>query len=435
MANSLSSLLRFNRANDGDPQHIERALKWILSVILIGLLAIAVLTIGRPPEAQASFLGIAALAALASLGVGGALGLLFGLPIRNDRPPPPPPPITGANLPQQPHGESWYKDNTSLEQIAQWLTTAIVALTLVNFDGWVGRFDKAARALTCALYEQHAGTQASGAPGAASANPAPTQAPVSTPQRPTPAQAPQAGPQAEPVPNATQANQPQSTAPAPPCAQPGALPGGAIMALFALFGFLGAYLWSRRYLMEEFSRAVANEYRIRRDEQRAWEQARTHNLLQSAPKSTTTSNQIATLAESKASAGDPMAGVPMVHPGAVPDDPWKFQFGSRQQNDEVTLSASVISLLSRPGLFQIQFDVRANSPATAAQLAGQPLRVYLHPTFSDPIRLMRFDLSGQLGLSLVAYGAFTIGVQLASGAVAELDLALLPDAPSTFRLA
>src|SRR5438067_3915183 len=148
-------------ADPRDDRQVERALKWILAIAIAGIVVIAVLALGRPKNLQTPFFGIATLSAFTALAAGAALGLLFGLPWRTDHVAVAPQtpaaggaasaaPVTAAPAP----AEGWYKDNTSLEQIAQWLTTSIVALTLVNFDGWVRRFESAATAVTCGMYDR-----------------------------------------------------------------------------------------------------------------------------------------------------------------------------------------------------------------------------------------------------------------------------------------
>ena len=422
-----------------DERRIERALSWILGVFLFGFLLIAVIAMGQAPPLRWPFFGTATLAALAALAVGVALGLLFGLPIRTQThvvttPATPASPGTapdtaGATAPQPTGSQSWYTDNTSLEQIAQWLTTAIVALTLVNFDGWMDRFETTAQSLTCAMYQQ--GVQipipATGASRRQGDTPVVVLfSPCSVACAPQSDPAAQGGRgQARPQP-AAQAN----------CTNASPIPGGVIIAMYALFGFIGAYLWARRYLMGEFSRSIVDESRIRStSEQRLLDRAKAVDLLQSGPKSTSSPEQINALTETVVSANDPMSGVSVVQPGSYKDDPWKLQFGGQPYNKQVTMSATVTELVSRPGLYQVNIEVRPSDDAVGARLANRPVRIYLHPTFPNPVRTSHFDVSGRLHIPLIAYGAFTVGIQLEDDEKAELDLSSLPDAPMPFRKA
>ena len=422
-----------------DDRRIERALMWILGVLLTGFVLIVILAGGQAKPVQAPFFGTAALAALASLGVGIALGLLFGLPIRTAThavatttaaatpgstagtdPAPSPQPVAAS--------QSWYTDNTSLEQIAQWLTTAIVALTLVNFDGWMDRFETTAKTLTCSMYQQ--GVQlpipATGAAGRQGNAPVVVLfSPCSVacaPQSPPAAQGARGQPRPQPAAQAI-------------CAGASPIPGGVIMAMYALFGFIGAYLWARRYLMGEFSRGRAEESRIRYlNEVHSLDRAKAMGLLQSGPKSTSSPDQIAALTQAVGD-DDSMSNVQPVSPGPQETDPWKLQFGGQPTSKRITLSATVTEMLSVQGLYQVNIEVRPNDDSIGASLANRPARIYLHPTFPNPIRTAHFDVSGRLSIPLVAYGAFTVGIQLEDDERAELDLSLLPDAPMRFRRA
>ena len=379
-------------ADPRDDRQVERALKWILAIAIAGIVTIAILALGRPQNLQTPFFGIATLAAFTALAAGAALGLLFGLPWRSDHvaaPAQTPAPVAGASTASATpsatataSAEGWYKDNTSLEQIAQWLTTSIVALTLVNFDGWVRRFESAATAVTCGMYDRLAPVPA--LPGAP-----PTLAQV----------------------------------------QCGLAPGGIILAMYAILGLLAGYLWSRRYLMKEFSSAITDARRVA--EQKWVDRASASGLVQSS-KPSAAPTDVNRLTEAVNRAG-PRGDWPAIAPGEVENDPWKGQFGGQAANDKVRLSATVTPLVSRPGLYRIDLLVSPLRDDLRAVLATQAARVYLHPTFGDPIRTVQFDLTGQIQIPLIAYGAFTVGVQLWDDTKVELDLAQLPDAPAEFR--
>ena len=406
-----------------DDRQVERALKWILAIAIAGIVVIAILALGRPENLRTPFFGIAVLAAFTALGAGAALGLLFGLPWRSD----PvavvaPTPTTGgagsSNSPATAAAPTatggWYKDNTSLEQIAQWLTTSIVALTLVNYDGWVSRFESAATAVTCSMYDRVVATPAAQA------------APVSAAGQGAPAV------RGSPVAPATSAR-PVATAqaprPTPAQVQCGLAPGGIVLAMYALLGLLAGYLWSRRYLMKEFSSAIHDASRV---VEQGWvDRASASNLVQSAKPSAAPTN-MNRLREHLSRAG-PLGDWPPVEPGELEDDPWKGQFGGQASNDKVRLSATVTPLVSRPGQYRIDLLVSPLRDDLRSVLATQPARVYLHPTFGDPVRTVQFDLTGQIQIPLIAYGAFTVGLQLWDDTRVELDLAQLPDAPAEFR--
>jgi len=88
------------------------------------------------------------------------------------------------------------------------------------------------------------------------------------------------------------------------------------------------------------------------------------------------------------------------------------------------------------GLFLVSLVICGRDAKGRAALASTQARLYLHPTFPEPIiRTIGFDSGGFAEVKMSAVGAFTVGVQLmSSGDLLELDLSDLRNAPAAFRL-
>ena len=114
------------------------------------------------------------------------------------------------------------------------------------------------------------------------------------------------------------------------------------------------------------------------------------------------------------------------------DDPQKGKWGGKPERNGRLLSAQVVPLNEdSDDWFRIQLDVRQTDPATPA-LAGE-VRFHLHDSFDeDDVRVK--VKGGVASLQLVAFGAFTVGVEADGGKTElELDLAELAGAPKAFR--
>lgn len=122
-----------------------------------------------------------------------------------------------------------------------------------------------------------------------------------------------------------------------------------------------------------------------------------------------------------------------IPPSPVKDDPWKSAFGGAAERAGVRLSATVLPYAADQ--FAIELRILPLNDAARQRLRATAARLYLHPTFRDFIREISFGANGEFRLPLLAYGAFTVGLQLHdNNDLLELDLAKLPDAPDLFRL-
>ena len=368
----------------------ERALIVVWLAMAAGLGAIGLLALGQPGlAAGVRLLTIAGFAALAAAAGGTLIGLLFGMPASAGRirivPPGPTAGAATTTASDEPATSpgGWYRDNTALERLSEWLTTAIVTLLIANF-----------RAIS-----QFIGGVSTAVTEAMALWPAPD-------------------------------------------VRAGGVAGGLVLGAYGLLGFLGGYVWSRRYLSKIFSDAAADarQVQIRSDDDTRSRVGA--GGIQSDPKGPDAAAKAAAAVEAVAqlpvrtavSSRSETSFPPPVAPGPVADDPWNGQFGRLASDGRAEISATAAPLRASPSLFNVELVVSASTPANRSRLAGHPVRLYLHPSFPDPIRLEHFDESGKVRVSLIAFGAFTIGVQFEDDERLELDLSKLPDAPAAFRL-
>jgi hypothetical protein len=112
----------------------------------------------------------------------------------------------------------------------------------------------------------------------------------------------------------------------------------------------------------------------------------------------------------------------------VEDDPQKGRWGERAATDTRRLTATVETI--DRDWFRIHLTV-------SARRGKKPLNgnvvFHLHDSFQDPVQTVKVR-DGEATLTLVAYGAFTVGAEADKGRTRlELDLAELKSAPKKFR--
>ncbi len=400
---------------------------------LLGMALLFLQSFMQPSWAAAwQYLFIGGLAAIVASGLGGLLGLIFGLPqsgvsVAKSLPGP-----QGAAAPTT-ASDDWYSDSSTLEKIATAATTAIIALSLANCDRLAERFDGVATAVGMAMQAGVGGTLDAAASSFGTA-----------------LAASKDGKQGRESDEAFGARHKSSLADLS-LAQAALdrtknntkVPGALLLGGYAVLAFATSYLWTRRYLPAELANARLAMRTISRqdaEDAAALEKARANKLEQGASK---VDVDPALAADAVAKAQDPASAtrslapnLDFVEPGAVLDDPWKGRFGGKSSDNRAQIAASVRELSGRPGLFLVGIAISGRDDAVRQALAGSSARLYLHPTFPNPvIRPVTFDANGEVALTLVAVGAFTLGVQfLPGGELLELDLATLRDAPTAFRL-
>jgi hypothetical protein len=82
-----------------------------------------------------------------------------------------------------------------------------------------------------------------------------------------------------------------------------------------------------------------------------------------------------------------------------------------------------------PNFFSVKLLVAKTSGAEAAK----EVEFFLHPTFPRNRVKKRTNKYGNATLPVLAWGAFTVGVELDTGVRLELDLSEVEDAPQVFK--
>jgi hypothetical protein len=347
-----------------------------------------------------------------------------------------------------------YDENTSLEQIADWLTKIIVGLTLVQFSIWRDYFETTARLLSSLMYK----------------NDVPTiHTIVSKPQL---EKLVSSIPGADPL-KVDYAKIAMVSEGANPLA------GGLVMTSFALLGFLMAYLWMRRYFIPEMVIARRNavnlaisqtqnqllaEQRRLEEQQRKAEEARQRaeddrrkaalerqtseakakleaeraksSALQNRELASAPPPEIASVIEKTVASGLPDTEVAkeaiqkiLGATDTVADDPWKGRFGGQSVIEGFELRGKVAVIENNPDWFSVELTVCATTAEAVKKVAGQASAIYfLHPSFTPITQRVAFGTEGIAPLRLIAYGAFTVGVLLEDGTRLELNLASLASA-------
>jgi len=370
----------------------ERMLAWIKGAMAAGLIILALLAwTSEGGISRWRFFTLGAFAALAAASVGGALGLLFGLPISSR--------VTVVNQSTPGGGgtaepeRDWFSDNTSMEQIADWLTKIIVGLTLTQWSAIQIQFNRMAAAVSVAMVGTDAGKAGQGLGAGTRLAPS----------------------------------------------DPSLIPGGVILAAYAVLGFVLVYLWSRRYLSAELAAGRGDSLRNQARAEDAFRaKANDAGAVQEKPRVATSSLDALSAARAAGEQAQPTK-VPtlpfdqIVEPGDVPDDPWKGQFGGHSTDGRVAVTATVEELHTQVGWFGVELKVGPVTIGDRLGLFGAQARIYLHPSFPNSIQVAKFGTSGEIKLPLVCYEGFTLGVQLSDGRLFELDLCELPGVPETFK--
>lgn len=226
-----------------DPKRTARVIRLLLFIGLLIVMTVAVLVIANDKILLTSFVW-ATIAATCALLSGGLLGILFGLPTGNavvvrqssravnalSSAPAADAAAAGAIgaeaqaaeaaiigtlqgrsvFTDSDEDEPGYVESTSLEQIADWLTKIIIGLTLTQYASWEAKYFDLSRSVTSAM--GLSGAQCIGNRSAVA-----------------------------------------------DCIAAQAIPGGMLMAIFALTGFIVAYFWMRRYFIFEMVTARKEE--------------------------------------------------------------------------------------------------------------------------------------------------------------------------------
>jgi hypothetical protein len=113
----------------------------------------------------------------------------------------------------------------------------------------------------------------------------------------------------------------------------------------------------------------------------------------------------------------------------VSEDPQKGKWGGTAVSSDRRLEAEIVPMPGTEARYQV--TLRVVSTRVNAPLAGS-VQFHLHPTFSNPNPIVPVE-DGIASLTLVAWGAFTVGAEADNGQTRlELDLADVPGASRQF---
>jgi len=123
---------------------------------------------------------------------------------------------------------------------------------------------------------------------------------------------------------------------------------------------------------------------------------------------------------------------PAISKGTEPDDPWAKRFGESPARDGRILEARIRKLMDMPGDW-VAIRLSVHSTDASNPLSGT-VQFYLHDTFPNPTPTVPVGPDGSATLTIVAWGAFTVGALADGGKIKlELDLSAHPEAPEPFR--
>ena len=113
------------------------------------------------------------------------------------------------------------------------------------------------------------------------------------------------------------------------------------------------------------------------------------------------------------------------------DDPRKGKFGGKREDENFKITVDKIPDPSIKGWYNLTYIVSAKDPSRK-KLEGEVV-FHLHPTFKPDVETVKV-INGVAKLNRIAWGAFTIGVEiLSTGSKLELDLSEEPDLPDDFK--
>jgi hypothetical protein len=202
--------------------------------------------------------------------------------------------------------------------------------------------------------------------------------------------------------------------------------GTALIVAFSIGGFLVGYLWTRVIFYIELwgvERATDGDTRA------ATARAVATGLVQKDPGEMEASDAPTMAAKAEAiaaAAGAVSPGGPS--PVVDPADPLKGLFGGKDLAGGYLLTATV-RRSSVPNFFSVKLLVAKTGTGETAKEA----EFFLHPTFPRNRVRKKMNKYDNATLPVLAWGAFTVGVELDTGVKLELDLAEVEGAPKVFK--
>jgi hypothetical protein len=212
----------------------------------------------------------------------------------------------------------------------------------------------------------------------------------------------------------------------------------AIILYFTIVGFFTAYLWtrlffSRRLLQTEEELRGKLEETEQKLESTQIEKQETEKQLKTAEEEgkIKTEDMKAVLKTFSSEADLTKSKKEIIRQSEeFDDDPQKGKWGGKPEVNGRKISANVRPTSFNEEWFNVYLEVistDANKP-----LIGEVV-FHLHPSFPNDVEKVNAE-NNIAALNLVAWGAFTVGVECDGGQTKlELDLAELPDAPHVFK--
>lgn len=199
----------------------------------------------------------------------------------------------------------------------------------------------------------------------------------------------------------------------------------AVLAYFAVVGFLFSYMLTRMYLQGAFARAERDLGEvIQRLAERVEEAA---EISEASALGRIRGASPVALGRGAGPAAAAFVS-PLADPATFdPDDPNRGQFGGQSERNGYRISATVAPSRGLRGFFDVEMRVHSTNHQRPLK---DSVTFYLHPTFGDPQQIVR-PVEGVARLSVKAWGAFTVGAAIGDVRL-ELDLARVEGVPKEF---
>lgn len=212
----------------------------------------------------------------------------------------------------------------------------------------------------------------------------------------------------------------------------------SIMCYFFLLGFLMMYFWTKtdystimKEMDDDLNEQLVNTQIQLENEIKKKEDAQ-QKIQEKQKQLEVTNKEIELKDEEIGALSQSLPGVVKTDAAFSPNynDTQKGKWGGHSEINGRKIQATVRTTTYNAELFLINLEVISTDP-------NKPLEnsvvFHLHETFVHPDRLVNVS-DGIANLQVVAWGAFTVGVECDNGETKlEIDLAELPDAPQLFK--
>ncbi len=264
-----------------------------------------------------------------------------------------------------------YTDNSSLEEISDWITKIIIGLSMVQYKAILNMIDAAATNINKSLQNAICVGQA--------------------------------------------------------CKLDFYVFSYALIIFYPIVGAIIGYLWTRiefPYILDQKDRDLREANRARDKAESKLDEAKELNKLKE--------EDLQAFVQTFTPATDSMIGKreEFKHSNQLPDDPQKGKWGGKSEVKDRKISATVRESSFDSNWFNINLTVTSTN--SDHPLVGDVV-FHLHPSFINEVRKIKV-LDGVAQYNIIGWGAFTVGVECDENKTKlELDLAELTNAPELFR--